>query len=231
MNTYCVPRGGKIELLIRPIDGIYGLNKTEKNLIEEVLDETYERCINCFQAIRDSYYSTDGICPYHLGQYMTFLYFLGNTLSRRYLAEGSANQDVQDLCDKIFMTSLTISSADIYYKHEMPAIFLPAHPLGAVFTGKAKIGDYFFFTQGCNIGINHGKGPTLGEGVVMWGNSKIVGDCHIGNHVMFAANAYIKDMDIPDNSIVFGQFPNVIIKENEEDKIMEVLNERFYMKG
>lgn len=230
MNTFCVPRGGDTELLIKPIDGIYGLNDIEKKIIEEAMDETYERCINCFSAIKDPYYSVDGICPYHLGQYMTFLYFLGNTIYIKYMDEGSTNQYAQNLCDKMFMTSLTISSADIYYKHEMPDIFLPAHPLGAVITGKAKIGNYFLFMQGCNIGINNGKGPVLGEGVVMWGNSKIVGDCHVGNHVMFAANSYIKDMDIPDNSIVYGQFPDVKIKENQEDKIMETLNGRFYMK-
>jgi len=226
-----VTRDGETGLLIRPVERIYGINEHENDLIESVLDETYARCLYCFQSIRDPYYSTDEICPYHLGQYLTFLYFLGNTLFRRYNPSDSENLDVQDLCDKIFMTSLTISSADIYYKHNMPEIFLPAHPLGAVFTGKAKIGNYFFFMQGCNLGINNGKGPILGEGVVMWGDSKIVGDCHVGNHVMFAANSYIKDMDIPDNSIVFGQFPNVVVKENQEDKIMEVLNERFFMKG
>lgn len=230
MNTYCIPRQGETALLTKPIDGIYGLNEFEKNIIEDALDETYERCIYCFSAIRDPYYSTDGICPYHLGQYTTFLYFLGNTISKKLLNEDSTDI-AQNLCDKIFMTSLTISSADIYYKHEMPDIFLPAHPLGTVLTGKAKIGNYFFFMQGCNIGINNGKGPILGEGVVMWGNSKIIGDCHVGNHVMFAANSYIKDMDVPDNSIVFGQFPNIKIKENQEDKIMKILNERFYMKG
>ena len=61
----------------------------------------------------------------------------------------------------------------------------------------------------------------------MWGDSKIIGNCHVGNHVMFGANSYIKDMDVPDNSIVFGQYPNVIIKENREDEIMSILHERF----
>ena len=229
MNTLCVPRDGDTALLIKPIEGIYGLDKKEKSIIETALDETYSRCVDCFGAIRDPYYSTKGICPYHLGQYMTFLYFLGNTIFLRY-REDLTDQCVQNVCDKIFMTSLTVSSADIYYKHEMPDIFLPAHPLGAVLTGKAVIGNYFFFMQGCNLGINNGKGPVLGEGVVMWGGSKIVGDCHVGNHVMFAANSYIKDMDVPDNSIVFGQFPDITIKENQEDKVMEILNERFYMK-
>lgn len=44
---------------------------------------------------------------------------------------------------------------------------------------------------------------------------------------MFGANSYIKDMDVPDNSIVFGQYPNVIIKGNREDEIMSILHERF----
>lgn len=30
-----------------------------------------------------------------------------------------------------------------------------------------------------------------------------------------SADSYIKDMDIPGNTIIFGQYPNVILKENK----------------
>lgn len=223
----CVPRGGGFSALIKPIDGIFGVNEQEKSLIKDAIDEAYERCLHCFKAIKDPYYSTNGVCPYHSGQYLTFLYYLGNTIYKRY--ENDTNQFMEDLCEKIFMTSLTISSADIYYKHEMPDIFFAGHPLGTVISGKAKIGNYFLFMQSCNLGINNDKAPVLGEGVVMWQGSKIVGNCRIGSHVMFAANSYVKDMDVPDNSIVYGQYPNNVIKENQQEKVMKVLKERFFI--
>ena len=48
--------------------------------------------------------------------------------------------------------------------------------------------------------------------------SKIIGNCTIGEHVIMAANSYIKDLDIPDNTTVFGQYPNHILKTNKEPK-------------
>ena len=35
----------------------------------------------------------------------------------------------------------------------------------------------------------------------------------VGDNVTFAANSYIKDKNIPNNVVVFGQFPNNIIKK------------------
>ena len=164
---------------------------------------------------------------YHSGQYLLYLYYLSNSIFEMYLSGGSVNISAQNLCDKIFMTMQTLWSIDVYYGHKMPDVFLGAHPFGAVISSKAKIGNYFCFSQGCNLGISNGNAPVLGDGILMWGNAKIVGDCHVGNHVVFGANSYIKDMDIPDNSMVFGQYPNNTIKENREDEIMTMLSERF----
>ena len=44
---------------------------------------------------------------------------------------------------------------------------------------------------------------------------------------MFSANSYVKDMDIPEGSIVYGQYPNVIIKKNKKDDVIDFLKERF----
>lgn len=67
--------------------------------------------------------------------------------------------------------------------------------------------------QGCTVGGNKGKYPIIGENVKMFSNSKIVGSSVIGNNVWLSANVYIKDTNIPDNSIVFGTTPNLIIKD------------------
>ena len=46
----------------------------------------------------------------------------------------------------------------------------------------------------------------------MMSDSKILGNSIIGDHCIIAANAYVKDTNIPDHSLVFGQSPNLIIK-------------------
>ena len=47
----------------------------------------------------------------------------------------------------------------------------------------------------------------------MTANSKVFGNSYIGNNVIIGVDACIKDEDIPDNSLVFGQSPSLIIKK------------------
>ncbi|WP_394370386.1 hypothetical protein [Phocaeicola dorei] len=44
----------------------------------------------------------------------------------------------------------------------------------------------------------------------------MLGESHIGNNVWIGAGALVKNTDIPDNSLVFGQSPNLIIKQRKD---------------
>ena len=107
-------------------------------------------------------------------------------------------------------------SVDLFYAIELPSIWSAEHPLGSVM-GRAKYSDNFFFYQGCTVGGTKDKEgnifyPELEENVRMYANSSILGRCHIGKNVQIGAGALVKNQDVPDNSIVFGQSPNLIIK-------------------
>lgn len=52
----------------------------------------------------------------------------------------------------------------------------------------------------------------MGNHVVMFPGSKVVGNVHIGNHVVIAANSVVTK-DIPDNCIV-GGIPARILSED-----------------
>ena len=45
--------------------------------------------------------------------------------------------------------------------------------------------------------------------------------------MIIGANAYVKDVDIPSNSLVFGQSPNLVIKENRADAVRSYVEEVF----
>ena len=49
--------------------------------------------------------------------------------------------------------------------------------------------------------------------------STILGESKIGNNVILSSGSLVKDARIPDNSIVFGQSPNLIIKQKSSDEI------------
>ena len=197
----------------------------------------------CFSHINNPKFNTGGIQPYHCVQYGMWLYFLSNTLYHQFCAEpvapgdslgvsheaSSAASEAIDVCDKIFMFNMMITQMDIYYGHDMPDIWLPAHTSGSVFSPHAKIGNYFMFNHGCNVGLNHNTAtpPIIEDCVIMMGHSKIIGNCHVGDHVVFGANSYIKNMDVPSGSLVFGQYPNVVIKKDRKGICERILEERF----
>jgi serine O-acetyltransferase len=103
----------------------------------------------------------------------------------------------------------------------MPKIFFLDHPVGTVL-GKANYGEGFTFAQNCTVGNNKGKYPVFGLNVRMKSGSKVLGDCMIGDNVIISANTYIKDMNIPKCSIVFGSSPNLIIKTKPEIYFLNV---------
>lgn len=184
------------------------VSSNEITVLKNHFEQAWQRTEYCFKHSTNKYYKRNGntyFNPFHSGQWCIFLYYLSNSIWKSNEISGS-------ICDKIYYLNKMLHSCDLFYEVELPDIFFLDHPLGAVM-GRAKFGDYFTFSQGCTIGNNHGIFPVIGEYVTMLSDSKIIGRSHIGNNVVIAANSYVKDQDIPDNSIVFGSSPNLIIKK------------------
>ncbi|MEG2898635.1 MAG: transferase, partial [Eubacterium sp.] len=89
--------------------------------------------------------------------------------------------------------------------------------------------DYFFFYQGCTVGGNKGKYPTIGKNVTMFSNSSILGESYVGEHVVISTGTLIKDENIPDYSLVFGQSPELIIKQKDKEYMIH-MSQQFWNK-
>ncbi|MEG1884293.1 MAG: transferase [Clostridia bacterium] len=190
----------------------YFVGEVTLSLVKEALGRT-ERC---FSTSSNKYYITDhlevGFSHLHSGQFCVFLYYLANTAWLSGFEHG--------VLDALYCLNKEMNAVDLYYGIELPEHWGAEHPLGSVM-GRAQYGDYFFY-QGCTVGGNKERYPTIGNCVRMYSNSKVLGDCSIGNHVIISANTYIKDEDVPDNSIVFGQSPNLVIKQKSREDIMSM---------
>lgn len=148
--------------------------------------------------------------PYTTTQYTIFLYYFSNTIY-------SAEPTMTVLCDKIYYLNKVLNAVDLYYPVKLPDFFMCEHPVGSVIGGSGTFGNGFLFYQNCTVGGFHLKDggiiyPTIGKDVRMYANSMIIGRCTIGDNVKIGARAMVKNEDIPSNSIVFGQSPNLIIK-------------------
>jgi len=197
-----------IKQLIRQLKSFFSISDDEIKVFESLSDEVFERCDICFSNNENKYYSKKGQAyfnPYHSGQYTIFLYYFSNSIFHK---EGNQIR----LADKVYYLNKIMNSCDLFYEVELPEIFMLDHPVGTVI-GRAKFGNYFSFTQNCTIGNNNNIFPIIGERVTVSANSMILGNSKIGNNVILGAGTCIKDDDIPDNSLVFGSSPNLIIKK------------------
>ena len=177
------------------------------DIISDSVENAYNRTINSIRVSKNKYLNNNGQVTfnlYHSGCWSIFLYYLSNELK-------SHTREA----DIIYYLNKILHGIDWYYQIELPNYFMVEHPIGSVL-GRAKYGDFFFVYQGVTVGGNKSVYPRIGDHVIMYSNSKILGQSRIGNNVIISANAYIKDTDIPDNSIVFGSSPNLVIRNKPE---------------
>ena len=74
----------------------------------------------------------------------------------------------------------------------------------------SKIGENVTIFQGVTVGGMFGKGdPVIGDNVIAFAGSKIIGNVQVGNNVVIGANAVVSK-DIPDNAVVVGVPAKVI---------------------
>lgn len=216
--VFTIPKEEIFAQLLMQLKSHFFITEEEKAVIESRIDFALAACEENFSHSENKYYwiEENGVrtCrfnPYHAIQYMVFLYYLSHDI---YL-----NANVGQLCDKIYYLNKIFHSVDMFYAIELPKQFGAEHPLGSVM-GRAKYNNGFFFYQGCTVGGTRDKQgnlfyPEIGENVHMFTNSSILGNSHIGSNVSIGAGCIVKNQDVPADSIVFGQSPNLIIKNKQ----------------
>lgn len=195
-------------ILEKQISSFFELQLIDKERINLSFPKAYDRALFCFKHINNKYYSQ--FRETHSGQWGAFLYYLANEI---YLTVGS-----NETSDKIYYLNKIMHSFDLYYEIKLPDIFYWEHPVGTVF-GRGVYSNYFMIYQNCTIGASWDKEgnvhyPTMDENVTLFSYACILGKCHIGKNTIISSHAYIINMDIPENSIVFGQGKDLVIKPN-----------------
>ncbi len=193
-------------LLVRQLS-LFGISAKEETLIYAKWGGVKDRLERCFAPNPNKYYHKGRevyFNPFQSAQYTIFLYLFSREIFE--------STDCRMLADKIYYLNKTLNGCDLFYEVELPGYFRLDHPVGSVM-GRAKYGEGFSFGQCCTVGNNRGIYPVIGENVRMCAYSSIIGNCHVGNNVIMGANSGIKDMDVPDYTIVFGQYPNNIFKK------------------
>jgi len=174
--------------------------------LKPLVDRTFAKTEYCFSRIKLSGYSDDGVANFnylHSEQYAVFLYFASHLAWKE--------QNNIELASKLFCLNKALNGFLCMYDTILPDVFVIVHSVGTVL-GKANYGNYFAVYQNVTIGSDRGHMPTFGERVVVNGGSFVIGKCHLGDNVSVAAKSFLFNEDIPDDSIVAGRSPSLVIK-------------------
>ena len=168
----------------------------------------FKRLFNCFKGINNKYYGQGNEVNFdhlHSDHYCSFLY----------LACNAAYQDKAiNLATKLFLLNKYLHGLDLYFSVLLPEVFMLVHPVGSV-VGNAQYSNKIVIYQNCSIGSVVKDGnytyPKFGENIVLYSRTSVIGQCTIGNNVIAGANSFIINSDIPDNCLVTGSSPNLVI--------------------
>ena len=203
-----VSKSAIVDILIHQLEGFFPLSEEEKKCIIAQEGGVFCKIENCFSHTTNKYYHRDNevyFNPFHSGQYAIFLYYYSRLV---YLAGNSI------LADKIYYLNKIMNGCDLFYEVVLPDQFSLDHPVGTVI-GRAEIGSGFIFGANNTVGGNHDIYPVIEENCELCVGACVIGKCKIGTNVTVGAGCIIKDQDIPDNVIVFGESPNLIIKNKK----------------
>nr|WP_317403030.1 hypothetical protein [uncultured Helicobacter sp.] len=205
-------------LIHRQINSLFPLEYNKNNIESSDMLIALQRFQACLEHISGKYYAQhlNQNDFYHSDKYAVFLYYLAHTLY---------SNDKIDCATQIYCLNKTLHSVDMFYEVELPHIFMLTHPVGSVL-GRAEYSDYFCAYHNCGVGSSKKNGithyPSFGQGILMYGGSRVIGQCKIGDNVIFGANAFIIDTDVPSNSVVVGSYPHHRILPNSHNVIKDI---------
>jgi len=180
------------------------------DLIDSDIDEALDRLAGCINAVR--MWTPDEFDYLHSSQHCIFIYYLSNTIWR--------NRQHQNVCTKLFGLNKALNGFECFYHTDLPDQFFIGHTVGIVLA-RVTFANYLVLYQGCTVGKNHGAEPVIGEGVVLYPNSAVIGDCNIGPRTIVGQGSSIIDTDTPGQSYVFSNNGELVFKKPKRDIIAD----------
>lgn len=179
-----------------------GKNELVRAQVSRHIDEALTRVERCINAVR---MWTPGRFNYlNSSQYCIYLYYLSNTIWR--------NERDAAVPTRLFCLNKTLNAIDLFYEIEMPDVFFIGHSVGIVLA-KATYGNYLVLYQNSTVGKNHGIAPVIGDGVVMYPNTAIIGRCNIADGTILSQGTSVINRDTPGNCVAYpGDQGNLVFK-------------------
>ena len=178
--------------------------------VDAHLDEALERLHRCI----------NGCAPWRLdefnvlqsSQHCIYLYFLGNTIWKRSGDSAAAT--------RLFLMNKAFNGADMFYELALPEVFYIGHSVGIVLA-KATYGNHLVLYQGVTVGRHKDKIPKIGDRVVLYPYSSVVGRAVVEDDCVISQGTRVINNRAPKGSMVFaGQKPGDLAFRPRPDDLL-----------
>jgi serine O-acetyltransferase len=206
-----------VAYVARQLDHFFpdGLNADAPAVLGAQIDTALARLGRCINEVR--WWTPDQFDHLHSTQYTLFLYYLSNTLWK---ATGN-----RPLCNKLFGLNKALNGIDLFYEIDMPEVFFIGHSVGIVFA-KATYGNYLVVYQNSTVGKNHGVAPVLGDGVVMYPGTAIIGRCNVGAGTVLSQGVSLINTNTPGECTVYpGALGKVTLKPTGRNVLADIFRQ------
>ena len=163
-----------------------------RKAVDAHLDEALERMHVCINACAP--WRPDQFNVLQSSQHCILLYFLSNTIYRRSGDTAAAT--------RLFLMNKALNGIDLFYEIQMPPVFYIGHSVGIVLA-KATYGNYLVLYQNSTVGRHKDQIPVIGDRVVLYPNTAVIGRSVIGNDVVLSQGVSAVNKTVPDGVMAF----------------------------
>jgi len=175
------------------------------------LDEALERMHVCINACAP--WRPDQFNVLQSSQHTIFLYYLSNTMFRRSGETAAAT--------RLFLMNKAFNGIDLFYEIAMPEVFYIGHSLGIVLA-KATYGNYLVLYQNSTVGRHKDQIPVIGDRVVLYPNTAVIGRSVIGNDSVLSQGTSAVNKTVPEGVIAFrGSGTDLAFQPRPDDLLQE----------
>jgi serine O-acetyltransferase len=182
-----------------------------RKAVDAHIDEALERMHVCINACAP--WRPDQFNVLQSSQHCIFLYYLSNTIYRRSGDTAAAT--------RLFLMNKALNGIDLFYEIQMPPVFYIGHSVGIVLA-KATYGNYLVLYQNSTVGRHKDQIPVIGDRVVLYPNTAVIGRTVIGNDAVLSQGVSAVNKRVPEGVIAFrGAGSDLAFQPRPDDLLKE----------
>jgi serine O-acetyltransferase len=178
--------------------------------VDAHLDEALERLHRCINACAP--WRPDQFNVLQSSQHCIYLYFLANTIWK---ASGDTAAPT-----RLFLMNKALNGIDLFYEIAMPEVFYIGHSVGIVLA-KATYGNHLVLYQNSTIGRHKDAIPVIGDRVVVYPNSAIIGRSVVGDDAVISQGTSVINKRVPPGQMAFRAGDGLAFSPRPDDLLAE----------